>query len=334
MIQRTRFLFVLAASCLAVQSAAAASFDCARATTATEHAICAVPELGRLDEQMAEAYRGAVEAAADADSKRRIKTDQRAWLKSRNRCSNDSGCIRRAYEERLGSLDERSGSSDFAGAEGSGAVATDEHIREHKPSFDIDLTYPRLTGSDAATEAANSRIRDAVESIAAELRAEYRDLLDDNQGEHIGMPWSLRLNPDTIYRAPRFWAVALHGYRYTGGAHGIPEHLVLVLDRETGEPIPPEGLFRPGSDWLELLSRACYAALAGREPFTPGEEWLVEGTQPKAENFKLLIPHPDGIQVWFVAYQVGPYAIGEHDVTVPYAELEGILNPQVFTTNH
>ena len=46
-------LFALAAA-LSVRSASAASFDCAKASTPTEKAICADPILSSLDEQLEE----------------------------------------------------------------------------------------------------------------------------------------------------------------------------------------------------------------------------------------------------------------------------------------
>ena len=51
-----RWLFVTI-SLLWALPVQAASFDCAKASTEIEHAICNNPELSRLDEEMAAAYR-------------------------------------------------------------------------------------------------------------------------------------------------------------------------------------------------------------------------------------------------------------------------------------
>ncbi len=57
----------------------AASFDCAKATTLVEKAICADPQLSDRDDALMAAYQHALVEASDAN---RIKAEQRSWLKS------------------------------------------------------------------------------------------------------------------------------------------------------------------------------------------------------------------------------------------------------------
>ena len=59
-------------------STQAASFDCAKASTEIEHAICSDPELSRLDEEMALAYDQLLPTSRYYDF---IRDNQRAWLK-------------------------------------------------------------------------------------------------------------------------------------------------------------------------------------------------------------------------------------------------------------
>lgn len=86
--------------------AQAASMNCARAATATEHAICATPSLAELDRELAEAYtrRLAAHGPSDAQAGNAVRQAQRAWLKARNRCGSDVSCLRGAYEERTAEL--------------------------------------------------------------------------------------------------------------------------------------------------------------------------------------------------------------------------------------
>ncbi|MDB5805382.1 MAG: hypothetical protein JWN73_2704 [Betaproteobacteria bacterium] len=58
----------------------AASFDCAKASAKVEKAICANPELSRLDERMAEAYKR--QLAAAGDSADYVRFDQREFVKA------------------------------------------------------------------------------------------------------------------------------------------------------------------------------------------------------------------------------------------------------------
>ncbi len=67
---------------LACASAHAASFDCAKAATRVEKAICADPKLGKLDEDVAAAYK-ALADGLDEPMRQRLLRSQREWLKAR-----------------------------------------------------------------------------------------------------------------------------------------------------------------------------------------------------------------------------------------------------------
>lgn len=73
-----RLIFVVLAA-LWVTPAQAASFDCAKATTDIEIAICADADLSRLDEEIAHVY-GQLESSSRYFNF--IRNDQRAWLKT------------------------------------------------------------------------------------------------------------------------------------------------------------------------------------------------------------------------------------------------------------
>ncbi len=79
------------------------SFDCARAATPTEIAICTAPELGDLDTTMARLYTG-LRSGAGAATRTRLRDDQRAWLRQRNACGADLGCLRAVYDRRIAEL--------------------------------------------------------------------------------------------------------------------------------------------------------------------------------------------------------------------------------------
>lgn len=80
--------------------AQAASFDCAKATTKIEKLICADVELSRLDEELAAAYKAALQ-----DEKRvePLRQAQKQWIKKRNGCV-DADCVKRIYAKRLQGL--------------------------------------------------------------------------------------------------------------------------------------------------------------------------------------------------------------------------------------
>jgi len=105
--RRTLFALLAIAAALAINTASAASFDCAKAVTPTEKSICADPVLSRLDEQLDDAYRVAQKRAS---SRIALRDAQRTWLATRRDVCRDSTCLRAAYQARIDALlDESNG---------------------------------------------------------------------------------------------------------------------------------------------------------------------------------------------------------------------------------
>ncbi|MEO0829697.1 MAG: hypothetical protein AAFY03_04475 [Pseudomonadota bacterium] len=79
------------------------SFDCSKAATATEFALCEHADVADMDARMAEKYlslRRAVEGTAAA----RLVDEQRRFLSKRNGCGAKLPCLREVYSERLDQL--------------------------------------------------------------------------------------------------------------------------------------------------------------------------------------------------------------------------------------
>lgn len=80
----------------------AASFNCAKADTSVERAICASPQISKLDDVMVGEYKLVKARTLD------VVNSQRDWLRyRRNRCADDA-CLASAYQARIEQL--RSGS--------------------------------------------------------------------------------------------------------------------------------------------------------------------------------------------------------------------------------
>jgi uncharacterized protein len=82
-----------------VEPARGASFDCNKAATEVEFAICGNAELSRMDSALGEIYR---ERAAQDST---IRQDQIAWIRERNRrCGGSTACLKDALEARVAQL--------------------------------------------------------------------------------------------------------------------------------------------------------------------------------------------------------------------------------------
>ena len=111
----------------------------------------------------------------------------------------------------------------------------------------------------------------------------------------------------------------------SGAAHGQPWVATTLYDRKEGKEVGLKDLFKPGSDNIHTLSNAAIAQLDASG--VSDSKWVSEGAAPKDENFQAFYPTEKGLNVIFEPYQVGPYAAGEPEATIPWSDLKPILNP-------
>lgn len=134
-VKRLAHSFLFACACLPAHTYAA-SFDCRKASTPSEMAICQTPQLSELDETLSALYRGIARFTATGDSTN--VTDQRRWLKiTRQTCDKSheiSSCLLSRYGDRVAELKETP--RDARSRISTGHRYT---VDEVSPSFDFSL---------------------------------------------------------------------------------------------------------------------------------------------------------------------------------------------------
>ncbi len=78
----------------------APSFDCAKASSLTEKAVCSTPLLGKLDGAMSESYKDMLASDIGDGARNDLKASQRRWLAERNNCATVQ-CLTAAYRKRI-----------------------------------------------------------------------------------------------------------------------------------------------------------------------------------------------------------------------------------------
>ena len=81
------------------------SFNCARARTSSERAVCANPGLAALDRTMASRYVDALRTA-DPAAAQLLRQTRDPFLGFRERCGSDASCIDRVYRGRIREIDD------------------------------------------------------------------------------------------------------------------------------------------------------------------------------------------------------------------------------------
>lgn len=79
----------------------AASFNCKKASNATEKAICANRVLSQLDDELNDNYEILLGYTTNSP---RVKREQLNWLRERNQCRSQVACIHDEYRIRISQI--------------------------------------------------------------------------------------------------------------------------------------------------------------------------------------------------------------------------------------
>ena len=159
------------------------------------------------------------------------------------------------------------------------------------------------------------------EKVRSEFLQDYAE--EEKEGE-IFNPWSLDLNGRVSYRG-KFWCLAISGYDYRGGAHGLPILEAVYFDAQSKKELAQSELLK--ANGLQQLSRWCREDLIS-QGFEANDEWMLKGTEPVEENFQVIIPNKEGVEIVFSSYQVAPYAAGTPSVMLSWEQARKLFKPE------
>jgi hypothetical protein len=197
--------------------------------------------------------------------------------------------------------------------------------------FLIKADYPRLVGDRGPAALKFNREVDAL--VRDEIGPFLPDQPDRKKDEHP--IWSDAeeyhvVRHKVVFATDEIVSVFFYvdGYSW-GAAHGYHHPRVLNFDLRRGRVLKLADLFRPGSKYLETISRICRDDLSRQltGSFTEIDSWA-EGADPRPKNYRAWVLTPRGLVVIFEEYQVASYAEGEPKVLIPYERLKDIINPQ------
>lgn len=83
----------------------AASFNCDKAATFVEKAICNNEEIGKLDDELAANFKAMKNSDIGKGSTKDLISTQKKWLSVRNKCTNDQ-CLIDSYSKRIEAICE------------------------------------------------------------------------------------------------------------------------------------------------------------------------------------------------------------------------------------
>ncbi len=192
------------------------------------------------------------------------------------------------------------------------------HEIKEEENYTLKIDYPVL---------ANATIEEEVKEFITTKKEEFL-----KTAESLGEITETKLDLSITYTLNSLFdyqALHVNVYTYTGGAHYIKEEKSYYFHPETGEKIDITN-FLNENKLEELSNLAYYYTLKYYQDNNReyDEDWIKEGTSAKKENFTNFNFKENGLELFFVLYQVGPHSDGEIKIEIPEEKLEGIVKEE------
>jgi uncharacterized protein YecT (DUF1311 family) len=326
-----RVVLALIALLFVVPVAQAASFDCSKAGTSFEKAICASPDLSHQDEVLAQAYATAL-GGLSAPSATSLKTTQHDWLDyAAKACSDDAQPIAGAYNDDqtnclISTFKSRISALEASRMLGGYRFYPDErYLIEQDTDADTN-SYNRVATKHHLTVKIDGtdEVATAFNAMTDKMRAGYTDLFED--GELKAGDTTDDADITTTVKAVTDYRITLETDNYTyghGAAHGNYgvgyDHFLVHEER----PLLATDIFT-GKSWKKTLGELVVdkvKAQLGDDYFNDSEkdipDWVAD---PSRWDFS-----DEGLVVQFNPYEVAAYAAGAITVTIPWNDLRDMF---------
>ncbi len=150
----------------------------------------------------------------------------------------------------------------------------------------------------------------------------------DAQDGGLGVPYTMTISAkDLGQRGSNLAQFRVGGDFYTGGAHGSAVNSYYVLDLKQHRQLKLDDLIIKGQKGK--LHDVVYAEFSkwvkASDPTANLKEYEAMWKFKLTHNFVLGI---EGLTFHYGQYEIGPYAVGMPEFTIPYAKLSGIIKPE------
>lgn len=205
---------------------------------------------------------------------------------------------------------------------------------------------PRIAAFDPAlAEQLMARARESLEELnatASQHQADWAAAEAAGEASYTFRPYAMEVRHEAVSQEDGFISVRQEAYVNSGGAH--PNYFLggALYAVEGGGPVPITSILADPAAFGARLKTGLVDAKIERGYDSSARDYLIDqvdeylGTDANAgsewANNYVLNPSTQedvfgGITVLFSPYDVGPYAEGSFEITIPAAELTGLLTP-------
>lgn len=337
-------LFALALSAmpvLPVFPVAAASFDCAKAATAFEKAICGSSRISAADERLAKTYETAIGGLSEK-ALAAVRADQRSWLDFAQRaCTTDAkpltektetenteNCLVGIFNGRSAILEASrmiDGKRFYPRAQFTVLPDPDAASEEGSPwsVAQHELSYVQIDSEDPFALAFNAYVEEQAKQMTAGPGVE-------EQPDGSADPSSDSINSILVKEvAAGRVSLDVNTYWYGhGAAHGNYAITFLHYLMREQRPLEAKDIFA-GKRWQEALLKLAVEALKAEH----GDNLMLDDTQyiaePVADPSRWDLSDSYALILQFEPYEVAAYAYGAPTAHIPWEKLQPLLSENV-----
>jgi uncharacterized protein YecT (DUF1311 family) len=327
-----RIVLAIAALLFIASPVAAAGFDCSKAQSSFEKAICSSPELSQEDDILAQAYQTAL-GGLSVDAADEVKSAQRAWLTyAQHSCSDDAqpitgaytddqtDCLTGIYRDRVRDLE----ASRMQG--GYRFYPLDRYLVEKDTDAlpedfvkvaDRQFQIVKIDSAGEVATAFNAAIDTLIKGTPNIFEPGTMTIggTDGTSDDDISTKVSDVTSERISLQTNEYW----YGHGAAHGNYFITNRHFLVHEKRLLEA---SDIFE-GDDWQERLGQQALDAIKAKL----GEDFYASSD----EDVKAIAVDPlrwdfseEGLIVQFNIYEVTAYAMGAPTVIIPWDELSAI----------
>ncbi len=199
-------------------------------------------------------------------------------------------------------------------------------MKNERRRYKLDVTYPQVEGrASPAISNLNKRIRGL-------LAEQYDWMLRKPSGADLrtynkfpGVLNSINTTYEVTLATNDLLSIYVESYIYgIGAAHSSHQSFTVNYDLKRGKLLKLPDIFKPGVNYLQLLSRYCTDDLSKR--FGSVEiSHEVDALAPQASNYESWNLTVEGLRINFDACRVLGCAGGKQAVNIPFDALKPIL---------
>jgi len=197
-------------------------------------------------------------------------------------------------------------------------------IAETNDYYYTDISYPETN-----IPFLNEEISAYIEKTISDFKKIIQDNIIDLPEEIRSSATGSLIMKYSIISENGIVSILFENGEYSGGAHGNVFFKTFNYNPSSKKLLTLADLFKKDSDYIQRISELSRIKLSEKMNEYL-DEFLVSmiegGTEPKSENFENFGITREGIMIYFPPYQVAPYALGTHEVSISFEEVSDILS--------